>query len=409
MAIALPDLDPRDEDEVVASVVDALPNELTDRNRGALAVKLVEAMGTYYAQLTYLMAQIPEQLELALLNLLGITPLAATSASVTVTLTSGGGAGAVTVPAGTKVRAGSGEGAVTFATDANVEVPGAGGNVDVVATAVVEGAAGNVGAGAITTLVTPVAGIASVTNAAGASGGQGVEPLAQTRARAPLAVRAQGRVVTVEDAEVFAAGVDGVERARAVGNTYSDGVSGLTLGAGSMTVGIVAPDLNESASAELVADVQAELVARAFPGVNFSVFQPTVRLVWISYVQLELEAGVSSADVKAAMDAALSTYLSAVDVLASDGVTIEGDGWTWGAPMYRNEIISLLDRVAGVRRISAVTYYVSDDYGADWGTPILLSADLAPGAGSADLVGRFGLLHLGTDHDPPGALTLDPL
>jgi hypothetical protein len=407
MSIALPELDARDEDEVVADVVDALPDELTDRNRSSLAVKLVEAIGAYYAKLLFAMAQIPDQLELKLLELLGITPQAATSATVTVTLTTGGGSGAVTVPSGTLVRAGVGEEAVTFATDADVEVPGAGGTADVAATALVAGAAGNVGAASIDTLVTPVAGIASVTNAAGASGGQDVELIAQTRARAALEVRAQQRVVTAEDAEVFAAGVAGVARARAIGNTYTDGVSGLTLGAGSMTVGIVAEDLNESASSALVEAVGVELVARAFPGVNFSVFQPTVRLVWISYVQAELLPGVDEADVQAAMVDALELYLSATDVFDADGVTLLGEGWRWGEPMYRNEIISLLDRVEGVRRIVAATYYISDDYGADWGTPFALSADVAAGAGSADLVGNFGLLHLGTEYSPPGALTLD--
>ncbi len=80
MSIALPELDARDEDEVVASVVDALPDELTDRNRSSLSVKIAEAMGAYYAKLLFLMAQIPEQLELKILQLLGITPEPATAA-----------------------------------------------------------------------------------------------------------------------------------------------------------------------------------------------------------------------------------------------------------------------------------------------------------------------------------------
>ena len=65
-------------------------------------------------------------------------------------------------------------------------------------------AAGNVGAGTVTSLQTAAFGVASVTNLAAASGGADAETVAQAKVRAPAVLKAGGRAVTAEDFETIA-------------------------------------------------------------------------------------------------------------------------------------------------------------------------------------------------------------
>ena len=63
------------------------------------------------------------------------------------------------------------------------------------------GRAGNVAAGALTTLASRLAGVESVTNPQPAAGGADAEPLESARRRAALELRTRSRAVTVEDFE----------------------------------------------------------------------------------------------------------------------------------------------------------------------------------------------------------------
>jgi predicted phage baseplate assembly protein len=78
------------------------------------------------------------------------------------------------------------------------------------------GIAGNVGAGALTTLVDRPLGVGGVTNPQAATGGQDAQASADTRANAPLAVLTLGRAVSVADYEAFAAGFAGIAKASAL-------------------------------------------------------------------------------------------------------------------------------------------------------------------------------------------------
>ena len=66
------------------------------------------------------------------------------------------------------------------------------------------GRAGNVAAGALTMLTSPLAGVASVTNPRPAAGGADAESLDSARQRAGLELRTRSRAVTVEDFERLA-------------------------------------------------------------------------------------------------------------------------------------------------------------------------------------------------------------
>jgi hypothetical protein len=77
------------------------------------------------------------------------------------------------------------------------------------------GGAGNVAAGAITTLATRPAGVSEVRNPEAAAGGQDGEALESARANAPLQTRTLGRAVSIEDYADFARGFAGIAKARA--------------------------------------------------------------------------------------------------------------------------------------------------------------------------------------------------
>jgi hypothetical protein len=78
------------------------------------------------------------------------------------------------------------------------------------------GRAGNVGAGAITTLVDRPLGVSGVTNPAPAAGGQDAQSVDDIRANAPLTVLTLGRAVSILDYQNFAASFAGVAKAHAI-------------------------------------------------------------------------------------------------------------------------------------------------------------------------------------------------
>lgn len=396
MAIPYPQLDSRDEEQVVADVIDALPPELSDRNASSVIVKIIEGCGAFYGLLLYKMNQLPRVMWIALLNLVGIEPEPAAPAHATLTFTSAPGTLApIIVPAGTRVRTGYGVSAQEFATDLSVSVPEDGDTADVAATAIATGAAGNIAAGTLTFLAQPIAGIASVTNAAAAAGGQDAETVDATLARAPAALRNLGeRFVTLEDGAELAARVDGVERAKLLGATYLSDALAIVVGGGAAAVGFLAADLNAAPSPALKESVEEALTERAPPGLVVRAYQHPVRLIWVSEIELALEQGYTLVGIKPAVEAALAGFFDATS-------------WEWGASLYENDLVVLLARIAGIRRVGAIEVKTSDNYGVGWSAAAPL-VTVAPGLASA-LTDAFGLLHWGEGYGTPGALTLTAL
>jgi predicted phage baseplate assembly protein len=78
------------------------------------------------------------------------------------------------------------------------------------------GAAGNVPAGAITTLVSRPVGVGGVTNPMPATGGQDPQSVDDIRANAPLSVLTLGRAVSITDYQNFAATFAGIAKANAI-------------------------------------------------------------------------------------------------------------------------------------------------------------------------------------------------
>jgi predicted phage baseplate assembly protein len=78
------------------------------------------------------------------------------------------------------------------------------------------GSAGNVGAGALTTLIDRPIGVSGVTNPEGATGGQDPDSIDDIRSNAPQTVLTLGRAVSITDYQNFAATYAGISKAYAL-------------------------------------------------------------------------------------------------------------------------------------------------------------------------------------------------
>ncbi|MDZ7703371.1 MAG: baseplate J/gp47 family protein [Trueperaceae bacterium] len=378
MSVDYPQLDTRDEDTVVADTIDDLPAILSDRNNSALAVKLLEACGTFYGSILYQLDQLPKALYLTLLDLVGITPAPATKATTPVTFTTSG-ATKPTIDAGTIVKTGPDADAVKFETDADIvsgdySATGSVFEASVGATAVETGADGNVGANTLDTLESPIAGIDSVTNASAASGGDDEESTESLIDRAPELLRAKDRAVSQDDFERLAADQAGVERAIAAGD------------AGAVTVHILADDLNEVDNATLRGDVETYLDERTVPGVQVTANQYTTWLVNLSEIEIEYVAGADQSVTNDRITSALEGYVDALT-------------WPYGGKLYLSEVIALVDQVEGVERVGDVYYQESTDYGSNWSGASQLTGGVEPGPGGGAT--QFHLWHYGTGYSKP--------
>ena len=202
-------------DEVANAVLAELATtqtDMTDFNVGSIGRNMIEAVasqiGTSSTQTESLYAVLESVYESGfvgtavgtdleqLVALVGITRLTATKAIGTATFTRVvGTTGNIIIAAGTRlstVKSGTSQ-PVYFVTTAQVTLPD--GNTDIDADVIAETAAleGNVGAGSLTVIVTPITNVASVTNAAAASGGLDIETDEALRARASAALNVAGK------------------------------------------------------------------------------------------------------------------------------------------------------------------------------------------------------------------------
>lgn len=173
------------------------------------------------------------------------------------------------------------------------------------------GVVGNVSALTLTQMITPVGNVISVTNGAGASGGQDVEGIESIRANAPAVFRASNRAVTTQDHADLALRVPGVSAAAALSSVYT-----------SVTV-FVAPVGGGLPTASLLSSVASFVQARAMAGVS-------VRAAQVGYVPVNVTGTIEVYEqydresVRVAALAALASALAYGNV--GFGVTISQAG-----------------------------------------------------------------------------------
>ncbi|AKJ15762.1 hypothetical protein ABB07_38705 [Streptomyces incarnatus] len=192
------------------------------------------------------------------------------------------------------------------------------------------GATGNVPGGRLTQIVTPVMGVASVTNPLAADGGSDAETIEEMRTGAPKAIRTLDRAVSLADFEAFAEGYRGVGRASAVE---------LRAGLRRIVCVTVASTSFEppAAGSDLVTGLHAALVAAAPPGTHVRI-EGFVDLPMTVTLALASDPDLPRPDVEAAVRAAL---------VRDFGKSAR----PFGTAVHRSQVIATAQHVPGVTAV----------------------------------------------------------
>ena len=201
------------------------------------------------------------------------------------------------------------------------------------------GAAGNVGADVLTTLLPSavgprLGGVVAVTNPLPASGGADPEPVESVRELAPHAFRTQLRAVTSSDYAEVAAGNAGVQRAvarrRWTGSWYAEEV----------TLDVEASRADDPGVLGGVLDV---LEARRLTGVDVESGDPVA-------VPLEIALGVCVAEgyLRADVERALHRTLSRHVLPDGRRGFFHPDNFSFGQPLFLSDLVAAVMAVPGV-------------------------------------------------------------
>lgn len=337
--LALFDLTPQDlVDQALADAATKLPG-WTPRESNTEVV-LLETQALMAAETIYAINRVPRAVLGALLQLYGLTPDPGAAATMQVALRYASPV-PVTVPAGTTIRLTVGDDALEFTLTAGVTLPSspANGSVTVTVTAVEPTARFN-GATGTVEVVDQVNAINQVIVSNIADGGRDPETLDDFLVRgSQLLQRLVTTLVLPQHFTAAALEQPGVYRALTV-DLYDPAVGaapGSTPGA--VTVAVLGPGGAPLTTAAKTA-LAAALRARALASLTITVIDPSITYVPVTGTVV-CKAGADPAAVEAACTAAVGQYLSPLT-------------WTWGAQVFRNELISLLDQVPGVDRVDAL-------------------------------------------------------
>jgi predicted phage baseplate assembly protein len=201
------------------------------------------------------------------------------------------------------------------------------------------GAAGNLRAGQITTLLTRPLGVKEVTNPAPASGGADAETLESARRNAPLRVLTLDRAVSALDYADFARSFEGIAKAHAVwvGHGRARGIHLTVAGsAGSPIPDGSATQRNLIAALRRFGDPLLPLTVQSFGDVHFAL----------------------RAAVKIAADAEADKVLAAA--AAALQAAYGFDGRDFGQPATIDEAVAVIQGVAGVIAVDIQQFYRSD-------------------------------------------------
>jgi Baseplate J-like protein len=201
------------------------------------------------------------------------------------------------------------------------------------------GAGGNLPAGRLTQILTPVVGLGSVSNPMPAEGGSDAESLADLRTAAPKAIRTLDRAVALTDFEAFAEAYRGVGRATAVE---------LRTGVRRTVCVTIATTTSESPlpGSQLVSDVHDALVAAAPPGTHVRV-AGFVDLLMTLVLALATDPALPRADVEDAIRQALVRDL---------GRRVR----PFGTAVHRSQVLATVHTVPGVVGAVLTTFSAGD-------------------------------------------------
>jgi hypothetical protein len=309
---------------------------------GQQELVLLELMAQMVAELGYSLNQLPGYDAEVLLRLFGLSRDPGRPAITSVRFTVAASPAPVTIPAGTLVVLAPGFGLdpVTFATDVDLVVATGATTGTVAATAQGPGSGVNgVAAGNTLTVLSAVPYLDSAATAAVITSGTDPEDAqAFLRRGAPRFSRLTDTLTKPEHFTAAALETPGVKRAA----TYDLTTPGSPVGStpGHVTIAVAGANGAPLASADRDA-LQADLQASAYVLSTVHAVDATVSALDVAATVTALP-GYPAATVQANVTTALDSYLSP-------------DAWAFGASVYRNELIALVDGVIGVDRVVSVT------------------------------------------------------
>jgi len=218
------------------------------------------------------------------------------------------------------------------------------------------GRAGNVAAGALAMLASPVAGVVSVTNPEPAVGGADAEPLESARQRAALELRTRSRAVTVEDFERLT-----VEASPLVARALCSAPPGN----GPVRVHVLPrvdpPDrlltLSELTPAEDLMRLLADkLEERRLIGTSVVLLPARLRGVSVA-VDVRAAPLADLERVRQDVEHALYTYLNPLIGGSPDG---PGTGWPAGRALGQGELFGIVYGISGVQSVNVLRMYETD-------------------------------------------------
>ena len=305
-------------------------------------VMLLEAMALEVSEAIFTINRIPTNMLRALIALYGVEVNAGTPPTVTLTFNAYDTDGYV-IPAGTEVAilASSGE-YISFFTNTEATIVASTTSVNVAATATVNtNIVNGLAIGTVGVLVAPVIGIETVVTQTLIGGGTVAEDLASwTERGAQRLARLSDTLVIPTHFTQAALENTNVNRANTIDNFNS------ALGTGAPGdhpgyVTVVVYGVGATLTAPQKTALQADLATRANANLIITVIDPTITTVDVT------------ATVKVLPEYDTATVLQAVeDALAA---YINPSTWPWTGTVRRNELIALMDGVAGVDYVGTIT------------------------------------------------------
>jgi predicted phage baseplate assembly protein len=218
------------------------------------------------------------------------------------------------------------------------------------------GRAGNLAAGALTMLVSPIGGVTSVTNPQPAVGGADAESLEAVRRRAALELRSRSRAVTVGDFERLT-----VEASPRVARA----ICGATQGAGPVRVHVLpridAPDrlltVQElTPDEDLMRALAERLEERRLIGTSIRLLPARLRGVSVA-VEVTVSPVADTERVRQDVEHALYTFLNPLIGGCLDG---PASGWPAGRSLSQGELFGIVYGISGVQSVNLLRMYETD-------------------------------------------------
>lgn len=243
----------------------------------------------------------------------------------------------------------------------NGNIPGAyvgdpGGNVVARVYRFGGGLRGNVPAGAISTLVTPVPGLGDgVTNLLAANSGRDEESLDAAKRRAPHSLRSRDRAVTVADFEYLAEQSGSVKRAKALPGFHPDFPSMKLPGTVSV---VVVPDADPANPMPMPADGTLRTVCRYLD--ERRILTTELFVLKPNYQQVEVRAEVvvsDTADAALVHDEVARTLTDYFHPLRGGE---EQHGWPFGGTIFYSRVYQRVSGIAGIGSITKLMIVIDD-------------------------------------------------